>query len=137
MGIYCTLDRIPRHAAQVGEIMEVRWVDLAGPILIGDKKEIACIPHKGCRLEIAATAATSHRDVNLLVPGHVIRYKRSFLFGDRFELPSGTKVGLEDLLGFKLQLAPSLSPPPPIEEVIVNRPTRRESDRVPVGSTHE
>ena len=77
-----------------------RWVDLAGPILIGDKKEIACIPHKGCRLEIAATATTSHRDVNLLVPGHVIRYKRSFLFGDRFELPSGTKVGLGDLLGF-------------------------------------
>jgi len=117
--------------------MEVRWVDLAGPILIGDKKEVACIPHKGCRLEIAATAATSHRDVNLLVPGHVIRYKRSFLFGDRFELPSGTKVGLEDLLGFKLQLAPSTTPPPPIEEVIVRWATRRESDRVPVGSTHE
>jgi len=71
MGIYCTLERIPRHAAQVGEIMEVRWVDLAGPILIGDKKEVACIPHKGCRLEIAATAATAHRDVNLLVPGHL------------------------------------------------------------------
>jgi hypothetical protein len=117
--------------------MEVRWADLAGPILIGDKKEIACIPHKGCRLEIAATAATSHRDVNLLLPGHVIRYKRSFLFGDRFELPSGAKAGLEDLLGFKLQLAPSTTPPPPTEEVIALRRTRRESDRVPVGSTHE
>ena len=137
MGIYCTLVRIPRHAAQAGEIMEVRWVDLAGPILIGDKKEVACIPHIGRRLEIAATAATSHRDVNLLLPGHVIRDKCSFLFGDRFELPGGAKVGLEDLLGFKLQLAPSLSPPPPIEEVIVRWPTRRESDRVPVGSTHE
>jgi len=137
VGIYCTLVRIPRHAAQAGEIMEVRWVDLAGPILIGDKKEVACIPHIGRRLEIAATAATSHRDVNLLLPGHVIRYKCSFLFGDRFELPGGAKVGLEDLLGFKLQLAPSLSPPPPIEEVIVRWPTRRESDRVPVGSTHE
>ena len=55
---------------------------------------------------IAATAATSHREVNLLLLGRVIRYKRSFLFGDRFELPSDTKVGLEDLLGFKLQLAP-------------------------------
>ena len=55
---------------------------------------------------IAATAATSRREVNLLLPWHVIRYRRSFLFCDRFELPSDTKVGLEDLLGFKLQLAP-------------------------------
>ncbi|HKX04293.1 MAG TPA: hypothetical protein VJX71_17490 [Methylomirabilota bacterium] len=117
--------------------MEVSWFDLAGPALIGDKKEIACIPHKGCRLEIAATATTSDRDVNLLVPGAVIRYKRSFLFGDRFELPSGAKVGLADLLGFKLQLAPTTTPPPPIEEVIVRSLTRRESDRVPVGSIHE
>jgi len=118
--------------------MEVSWVDGAGPALIGDKKEIACIPHKGCRLEVtAATATTSHRDVNLLVPGAVIRYKRSFLFGDRFEFPSGAKVGLADLLGFKLQLAPSTPPSPPIEEVIVRRLTRLESDRVPVGSTHE
>ncbi len=137
MGTYCTLVRIRRHAAQVGEIMEVSWFDLAGPALIGDKKEIACIPHKGCRLEIAATATTSDRDVNLLVPGAVIRYKRSFLFGDRFELPSGAKVGLADLLGFKLQLAPTTTPPPPIEEVIVRGLTRRESDRVPVGSIHE
>ena len=132
MGIYCTLVRIPRHSAQVGEIMEVSWVDGAGPALIGDKKEIACIPHKGCRLEVtAATATTSHRDVNLLVPGAVIRYKRSFLFVDRFELPSGAKVGLADLLGFKLQLAPTTLPPPPIEEVIVGRLKRRESDPVP------
>jgi len=136
MGFYCTLVRLPRHAAQVGEILEVIWVDVAGPILIGERKEIACIPHTGCRLEIAATAATAHRDVNLLVPGAVIRYKRSFLFGDRFELPSGAKVGVEALLGFKLQLAPSTTPPPPKEEVLVRRLIRRESDRVPVRSTH-
>ena len=117
--------------------MEVSLADLAGPVLIGDKKEIACIPHKGCRLEIAATAETSHRDVNLLVPGAIVRYKRSFLFGDRFELPSGAKVSLADLLGFKLQLAPSTPPSPPMEEVIVRTLTRLESDRVPVGSTHE
>ena len=131
MGIYCTLVRIPRHAAQVGEIMEVTWIERAGPALIGDRREVACIPHKGCRLEIAATAATSHREVNLLVPGAVIRYKRSFLFVDRFELPSGAKVGLADLLGFKLQLAPTTPPPPPIEEVIVRKLKRRESDPVP------
>jgi len=134
MGLYCTLVRLPRHAAQVGEILEVSWVDVAGPILLGERKEIACISHTGCRLEITATAATADRDVNLLVPGAVIRYKRSFLFGDRFELPSGAKVGLEDLLGFKLQLAPSTTPPPK-EEVILRRLIGRESNRVPVGST--
>ena len=105
--------------------MEVSWIDRAGPALLGDRREIACIPHKGCRLEIAATAATPHREVNLLVPGAVIRYKRSFLFGDRFELPSGAKVGLANLLGFRLQLAPTAPPPAPIEEDIVRRLTRR------------
>ena len=117
--------RIPRHAAQVGEIMEVSWIDRARPALLGDRREIACIPHQGCRLEIAATAATPHREVNLLVPGAVIRYKRSFLFGDRFELPSGATVRLADLLGFKLQLAPTAPHPAPIEEDIVRRLTRR------------
>ncbi len=136
MGIYCTLGRMPRHAAQVGEIMDVRWLDYDGPVLFGDKREIACIPHKGCCLEIAAAATTSHREVNLLLPGHVLRYTRSFFFGDRFELPSGTKVGLEDLVGFKLQLAPRPTFPPPVEEVIVRRRMRRESDRAPVSSTH-
>jgi hypothetical protein len=125
MGLYCTLERLPRHAAQVGEIMEVSWIDRAGPVLLGDKREIACIPHQGCRLEIAATAATPHREVNLLIPGAVIRYKRSFLFGDRFELPSGATVGLSDLLGFRLQLAPTAPPPAPIEEEIVRRLMRR------------
>ncbi len=137
MGTYCTRALIPRHPAQVGEIMDVRWVGYDGAVLFGDKREIACIPHKGCRLEIVATAATSHREVNLLLPGHVIRYTRSFLFGDRFELSSGTKVGLHDLLGFKLQLAPRTTPPPPVEEVIVRRWTRRESDRSSVSAPHE
>lgn len=127
MGTYCTLERMPRHAAQVGEIMEVSWINRAGPVLIGDRGEIACIPHQGCRLEIAATAVTLHRQVNLLVPGAVIRYKRSFLFRDRFELPSGAKVGVADLLGFRLQLAPTAPPPAPIEEDIVRRLRRREA----------
>ncbi len=125
MGMYCIIERIPRHAAQVGEIMEVSLIDRAGPVLLGDRREIACIPHQGCRLEIAATAATPHREVNLLVPGAVIRYKRSLLFRDRFELPSGAKVGLADLLGFRLQLAPTAPPPAPIEEDIVRRLARR------------
>jgi len=117
--------------------MQVLWSDYYGAVLFGDKHEIACIPHKGCRLEIVGTAVTSHRAVNLLLPGHVIRYTRSFLFGDRFELSSGATVGLWHLVGFKLQLALSTTPPPPAEEVIALRWTRRESGRVPVGSTHE
>ncbi len=137
MGVYCTLALIPHHAAKVGEIMEVRRVDYDGAALFGDKREIACIPHKGCRLEIVAAVATSHREVNLLLPGAVIRYKRSFFFGDRFELPSGTTVDLRYLVGFKLQLAPSTPPAPPVEEVVVWERRHRESERVPLGSSHD
>jgi len=99
--------------------MQVLWSDYYGAVLFGDQHEVACIPHKGCWLEVVAAAPTSHRKVNLLLPGHVIRYKRAFLFADRFELPSGPTVGLGHLVGFKLQLAPSTTPPPPVEEVIV------------------
>ncbi len=130
MGAYCIRALIPRHPARVGEIMRVRWSDYYGAILFGDKHEIACIPHGGCYLEILGTGETSHREVNLLLPGHVIRYTRSFLFGDRFELPSGARVGLWHLVGFKLQLAPRTSPPPPAEEVIAGRRSRRESRTV-------
>lgn len=128
MGAYCTRAFIPRHAARVGEIMQVQrlssyWHDVA---LFGAHDEIACIPHQGCRLEIVATAETSHPDVNLLLPGHVIRYTRSFFRGDRFELPSGTKVGLERLVGFKLQLAPLMVVPVRVEEAVVGKLKRRE-----------
>ena len=55
MGAYCTLDSIRRHPAGLGEIMEVRrlstYYDAA---MFGDRGEIACIPHKGCLLEIVA-----------------------------------------------------------------------------------
>ena len=79
------------------------------------------IPHTGCRLEIVATADATHPRVNLLLPGHVIRYKRSFFFGDRFELPIGVTVGLAEFVGFTLQLAPSAAPVPPAEELILER----------------
>ena len=91
-------------------------------------------PHKGCRLEVVATAPTSHREVNFLLPGHVIRYTRSVFCVDRVELPSGTKVGLWHLVGFKLQLAPSM-PLAPVEDLMVGRPARRASDCVTVGSS--
>lgn len=128
MGAYCTRAFIPRHAARAGETMHVRrlssyWHDVG---LFGDRDEIACVPHKGCRLEIVAIAETSHPVVNLLLPGHVIRYRRSFFFGDRFELPSGATVGLEQLIGFKLQLAPPMAIPLPVEEAVVERVTRCE-----------
>jgi hypothetical protein len=126
MGAYCLRKLIPSHAARMGEIMEVLWSDYYGAVLFGDREEIACIPHKGCRLEIVATAPTSHRGVNMLVPGQVIRYKRSFFFGDRFELPSGAKVGLGQLIGYKLQLAPPMATPLPVEEVVVEQVTRCE-----------
>jgi hypothetical protein len=120
MGAYCLLGLIPSHPAREGEIMKVLRSNYDGAVIFGDRREIACIPHTGCRLEIVATPPVSHRKVNFLLPGQVIRYKRSFFLGDRFELPGGTKVSLRHLVGFKLQLAPSLAPPP-VEDVIVRR----------------
>jgi len=125
MGAYCTLDYSRRHPAGVGEIMEVRHVSpYYYAAMFGDRGEIACIPHKGCLLEIVAAGEATQREVNRLLPGQVIRYTRSFFFGDRFELPSGTRVGLRELVGFKLQLAPPRTAPLPEEDAIVQGATR-------------
>ena len=132
MGAYCRLGLIPSHSARVGEIMQVVRSEYYEARIFGDRGEIACIPHTGCRLEIVATPPISDRKVNLLLPGQVIRYKRSFFLGDRFELPGGTKVSLLHLVGFKLQLA--LSPTlPPIEDSVVERRPRSEPEGVLVG----
>jgi hypothetical protein len=117
----CLRALIPSHTAGVGEIMRVLWSDYYGAVIFGDRREIACIPHNGCRLEIVATADATHPLVKLLLPGHVIRYTRSFFFRDRFELPSGVTVGLHEFVGFNLQLAPSPAPMPPTEELILGR----------------
>jgi hypothetical protein len=86
----------------MGEIMEVRQPYPYDYVAVfGDNEEIACIPHRGCWLEIVAAPETSHREVNLLLPGQVIRYTRSLFFGERLELPNGKKVGLDQLVGFK------------------------------------
>jgi hypothetical protein len=128
MGAYCTLN-IRRHPASLGEIMEVRSLSpYDDAALFGDRKEIACIPHKGCLLEIVVVGETTHPAVNQLLPGQVIRYTRSLFFGDRFKLPSGKKVGLSQLIGFKLQLAPPRTAPPPEEVAIVERAMRRERE---------
>ncbi len=102
-------------------------------VIFGDRREIACIPHTGCRLEILATAPTSHRALNLLLPGQVLRYKRSFFLGDRFELPGATTVSLRHLVGFKPQLAQRVTRP----SGAVGRRPRSEPERVTVSETHE
>ena len=112
MGAYCLLESIASHPARVGEIMEVIWFDYHGPVIFGDRKEIACIPHTGCRLEMVAAPPSPHPKVDLLLPGQIIRYSHSLFFGDRFALPGGTRVGLRHLVGFKLQLASSVALPP-------------------------
>jgi hypothetical protein len=135
MGAYCTLDHIRRHPAGLGEIMEVRGLSIYyDAAMFGDRGEIACIPHKGCLLEIVAASETTHPEVNRLLPGHVIRYMRSFFFGDRFELPSGKRVGLRELVGFKLQLAPPRTAPLPEEDAIVQRATRGKPDVAEAGA---
>ena len=131
MGAYCLLGSIPSHRASIGEILEVLWFDYHGAVIFGDRKEIACIPHAGCRLEIVATPPSPHRKVNLLLPGQVIRYTHSFLLGDRFELPGGTKVSLRYLVGFKLQLALSVARPPLEDAVVGSQPAERAGTRAP------
>lgn len=129
MGAYCTLTRVRHHGARVGETLEVRRLSpYHEAALFGDKEEVACIPHKGCLLELVAARESMHREVNRLLPGEIIRYSRSFFFGDRFELPSGTKVGLADLVGFKLRLAPPTTPLLPDEAAIVRRARQEASE---------
>ena len=135
MGAYCLLESIASHPARVGEIMEVIWFDYHGPVIFGDRKEIACIPHGGCRLEIVATPPSPHPKVDLLLPGQIIRYSRSFFFGDRFELPGGTRVGLRHLVGFKLQLASSVAVPPRRDAVVLRSPAERERPNQPRESS--
>ena len=120
MGAYCLLESVPSHRASVGEILEVRKVDHYGAVIFGDRNEIACVPHEGCRLEITATGPGPHRKAELLLPGQVIRYMQSFFLGDRFVLPNGRKVKLQHLVGFKLQLT-SRPVPPPLEDVVIRR----------------
>ena len=129
MGAYCLLGSIPSHTVSVGEIMEVRWFDYHGPIIFGDREEIACIPHAGCRLEILATPPSPHPKVDILLPGQIIRYRHSFFLGDRFELPGGTKVSLRYLVGFKLQLASSVALPPREDAVVRRRLMERAGTR--------
>jgi hypothetical protein len=124
MGAYCLRALIPVHPARAGEILQVLWSDYYGAVVFGERGEIACIPHEGCRLEVVATAPTSHRKVDLLLPGQVIRYTRAFLFGDRFALPSGAKVGLWHLVGFKLQLVQYPMRPIPVEDDLIARQAR-------------
>jgi hypothetical protein len=86
----------------------------------------------GCVVETArvGTAKTSHRKVNLLLPGHVLRYTRSFLPGDRFELPGGLRVGLRHLVGFRLQLVHASMLPMPVEEDLMEQMARDPAECV-------
>jgi hypothetical protein len=111
--------------------MEVRCLSpYYDAVLFGDRKEIVCIPHKGCLLEIVAVGETRDREANRLLPGQVIRYTPSFLFGDRFKLPSSKKVRLSQLVGFKLQLVPPQAIPVPDEDAIVNWATHRKCEEI-------
>jgi len=59
-------------------------------------------------------------------------YTHSFLLGDRFELPGGTRVGLRHLVGLKLQLIPYLMYPIPTEGDLVERKGRDLANSVTV-----
>jgi hypothetical protein len=53
--------------------MVVLWSDYYGAALFGEEDGLACLPCQGCRLEIVATAESSHHEVNRILPGQVIR----------------------------------------------------------------
>ncbi len=125
MGMRWTWIPLLRHIAKVDEIMVVFWSDYYGAALFSDEEEIACLPHQRCRLEIVGTAESSHPEVELLLPGQVIRYKGPLCFLDRFELPSGATVGLWHLVGFKLRLAPDTVTPVPDEDAILDHARSR------------
>jgi hypothetical protein len=112
---------LPRHPAKVDETMKVLWSDYYGAALFGDEEELACLPYKGCRLEVVATAESAHHVVNRILPGQVIRYAGTFCCLDRFDLSSGTTVGLWHLIGFKLRLAPDTITPVPDEDAMLDR----------------
>lgn len=133
MGAYCQVP-LPLHAATEGETLEVMWSDYYGAALFGDRMEIACIPHRGCRLEIVATAPTEQRELSLLLPGQVLHYKRAFYFLDQLVLPNGRKANLGRLVGFKLRLAPAVAPLLPTEELVVRRAreVQRGAEQQPV-----
>jgi len=121
MGVYCTRSLIAPHTAQAEEILEVLWSDYHGAVIFGDGQRTACLPHNDCRLEIVETAKTAHHEVSLLLPGQVLRYKRSLLLLDRLELPNGTKPGLWHFVGFKLRLSPNVTRPTLTEDITVKQ----------------
>jgi len=126
MGAYCRVP-LPRHVAADGEALEVLWSDYYGAALFGDRREIACVPHTGCRLEIVATAPSGNPEVTRLLPGQVLPYRRTFFLLDQLVLPSGRRANLGHFVGFNLRLSPAVTPQPPCEEFVVDR--ARETQR--------
>jgi hypothetical protein len=133
MGAYCRIP-LPRHIAADGETLEVLWSDYYGAALFGERREIACVPHTGCRLEIVATAPTESREVTRLLPGQVLPYRRTFFLLDQLVLPSGRRATLGHFVGFKLRLMPAVTPQPPREEIVVQR--ARETQRALAAETY-
>ena len=129
MGAYCRVP-LPRHSATDGETLEVLWSDYYGAALFGDRGEIACVPHTGCRLEILATAPSGHLQVTQLLPGQVLPYRRTFFLLDHLVLPNGRRASLGHFVGFKFQLTPALTSPLPCEELVVQRAREAEREAV-------
>jgi len=120
MGAYCRVP-LPRHIATEDETLEVLWSDYYGAALFGDRGEIACVPHTGCRLEIVATAPSAHREATQLLPGQVLPYRRTFFVLDQLVLPNGRRASLGHFVGFKFRLTPAVTSPLPREELVVQR----------------
>jgi hypothetical protein len=74
------------------------------------------------------------RDRLSAAPGLGLKARPITFLRDQFKLPSGKKVSLSQLVGFKLQLAPPSPAPLPEEEAIIERATRRAREVPEAGA---
>ena len=120
----CTGQQRVFHKAEVGEIMVVVR-EFSRMRMVGNRDEIACIPHEGCRLEIQETAASTDPQVKQLLPLDEITYIQvrflKVFRRDLFLLSNGREVELWKLEGFKLRLMSPEIPRPPREEDVLKQ----------------
>ncbi len=126
------------HDARVGEAMRVTGNAYGDMVLRGDRDEVACVPHRGCRLELLEVAPSNNPEVQKLLPLDFITFIQvRFLYifrRDLFLLPNGREVKLKDLEGSTLKLMPLGIDRPPREEDILQRARAREEVLVTASS---
>jgi hypothetical protein len=120
---------LPGHTARLDEIMVVRGSDYYGAALVGAEGRDRPSAAQGMSARSRSDGGElTPRRKPVILPGQVIRYKGSFCFLQRFELPSETTVGLWHLVGFKVRLVSGAMTSVPSEDAGTNpRPGERRA----------